>query len=49
MSHIGTQWGPYGNVSSASKFVWKDFGPRMGLLYFTGHSFVVQPTFVVHR
>lgn len=49
ISYIGTQWGPYGNVSAATAFVWKDFGLRMGLLYFTGRMFVVQPTFRAHR
>lgn len=36
---LGTQWGPYGNVSQTSTFVW-EFGPDMGLLYFTGKAFV---------
>lgn len=42
ISSIGVQWGPYG-MSITSTFAWKDFGPHMGLLYFTGTAFVIPP------
>lgn len=44
ISRIGVQWGPYGEQAANSDFVWKDFGPRMGLLYFAGTAFVIPTT-----